>query len=399
MRKITLALLPFAVLALGACGSEQPAFGTGSSNDDGTGPGTGSGNGSGTGTGSGAGDPGSDPATDPVLSKRVVDYNEALRTASLKLTRRLPTLETIKKVADASEKKAAYEEELERMLDSSAFDARMVKFWRDTMRVGGGDLDSAPVFAAKLMAEGRDFTELFTASTGTCPSFDGTAETFAEGNCNNNVPAHAGVLTNPAVQSQFYGNMAFRRVRWVQEVFYCGAFPAEVQATPTLVDGKDYSAPWPFESISNAPIDFRDTSSVVCANCHATMNHVAPLFANFDADGMWSNSIQVETPLAPTPVTTELGHWLPAGQNTAWRFGVEVADLPALGQAIAADPMVAECLVARMWNFALSKEDIVNDRATVPYEVIDPFVYEFEKTYDLKDTLRKIMRSEDFVSF
>jgi hypothetical protein len=285
------------------------------------------------------------------------------------------------------------------MIESADFDARMVKFWRDTMRLGGDDLDTAPVFAAQLMAESRDFTELFTATTGNCPTFDAAAGSFAAGDCANDTPQHAGVLTNPAVQRQFYGNMAFRRVRWVQEIFYCGAFPAEVTESPTQVDGKDYSAPWPFDAIATSPINFQDTSSVVCANCHATMNRVAPLFANFNEEGMWMDSIQVQTPLAPEPVTTELSHWLNPGVNTAWRFGVEVSSLPELGAAIAADPMVAECLVARMWNFALSKEDIVTDRATVPYEVIDPFVYEFEKSYDLKDTLRRIMRSEDFVSF
>ena len=46
-------------------------------------------------------------------------------------------------------------------------------------------------------------------------------------------PASAGVLTDPAVMRQFYSNMAFRRVRWVQETFACTKFPAEVSTEPT----------------------------------------------------------------------------------------------------------------------------------------------------------------------
>ena len=61
--------------------------------------------------------PGEDPEkpSEPartVLDDRVVDYNEALRTASLKLTDRLPRLSDIIAVRDADDPKAAYEERL-----------------------------------------------------------------------------------------------------------------------------------------------------------------------------------------------------------------------------------------------------------------------------------------------
>lgn len=397
MRNIFSLLMPLCLLGAAACGNEPAS--TGLTSSDGDGDGSGAGNGSGN--GSGANDPGEGgdgPGTDPALLAREVDYNEALRTASIKLMRRVPSLDQIRKVQNAADPKAAYEEELDAMLGSPEFASRMVKFWRDTMRMGGDDLDTAPVLAAKLMAEGGSLSDLFTLTSGNCPTFDGT--TFAAGDCDNNVPQHAGVLTNPAVMRQFYGNMAFRRTRWVQEIFLCSKFPAEAAATPVQKDGKDYTSPWAFESVATAPIDFQDTQSVVCANCHTTMNHIAPLFANFDENGMWTNGIAVQTPIAPDPVTTELSHWLAPGETTAWRFGQEVADLPALGQVLSEEPAVSECLTARMWNFAMSKEDIVADLATVPYGVIDPFVTELSSNGgDMKKVLRSMMTSEDFVSF
>ncbi|NUP09626.1 MAG: DUF1588 domain-containing protein [Polyangiaceae bacterium] len=401
MARLSLLLLPLALLAV-ACESD-PSTTLGPQDDDGA-DGNDDGN-DGDGSGASSGDGGSaqggeGPGIDPALADREVDYNEALRTASLKLVRRLPSLTQIKKVRDADDPKEAYTEELDAMLADPAFNGRMIKFWRDTMRMGGDGLDTAPVLAAKIMAEGRPFTDLFTATTGNCPSYDGTAGTFADADCASGAPVQAGVLTDPAVQRQFYGNMAFRRVRWIQETFYCSKMPAEISDSPLQVDGKDYTAPYPFDSISSSPINFLDTQSVVCANCHQTLNRVAPLFANFDADGMWQAGIAVQTPLAPEPVTTERTHWLPDGTPTAWRADVPVADLAELGQALAEDPQVGECVVARMWNFALSKEDIVVDLATVPYGVVEPHVTEFDTNgQDLKQVLRGIFLSEDFVSF
>jgi hypothetical protein len=67
---------------------------------------------------------------------------------------------------------------------------------------------------------------------------------------------------------------------------------------------------------------------------------------------------------------------------------------------MAQDPDVAECAVARMYNFAMSKEDIVSDLATVPVEVIQPYIDEFNGNgMNLKVTLRAILVSDDFVRF
>ncbi|MCC6553612.1 MAG: DUF1588 domain-containing protein [Polyangiaceae bacterium] len=375
-----------------------------SSDDPGDLEGSGSSNGSGTGSNSGTNEP-----EHTALDDRQIDYNEALRTASLKLVNALPTLSQIRKVQNApnvEDKKAAYEEELDAMFEDVRFQERMIKWWRDVMHQGGaadGDRpsrDTAPVLAARIVVEDRPYTDLFTATSNTCPSYDEAARAFVDGECNNNVPANVGVLTNPGVMHQFYGNMAFRRVRWVQEVFVCTKFPAEYSDTPVEMNGAEYVSPWSFESIATEPVDFRDTSSVICANCHTTMNHFAPLFGQFDENGMWSDSFQVLTPTTPDAIATELEHWLMPGEKLAWRLGVEVDDMTGLGQAIAADPDVTECAVARAWNFAMSKEDIVSDLATVPLEVIQPYVDAFNSNgKSWKETLRSIMKSDDFVKF
>lgn len=351
------------------------------------------------------GDP-ADTKVPTILDERVVDFSAALRTASIKLVRALPSLEQIKAVAEAKDKQAAYEAEIDKMLVDVRFTERMIKWWKDTMRQGGGangdqpSRDTAPTFAARVFLEERPYSDLFTAASNTCPTYDGMTQAFVDGDCANNVPTHAGVLTNPGVQFQFYSNMAFRRVRWVQEIFACTKFPAEYAAEPTPKGNGDYVSPWPFESIGNSPIDFQDTSSVICANCHTTMNHIAPLFANFDMNGMWTDTIQVVTPVTPDAVPTELGHWLAPGETTSWRLGEPTADLPAFGKAMAKDPDVAECAVARMWNFAMSKEDIVSDLATVPHEVIEAYVDEFNVNgMNLKQVLRSMLTSEDFVRF
>ncbi|MBK8936501.1 MAG: hypothetical protein IPM79_02330 [Polyangiaceae bacterium] len=115
---------------------------------------------------------------------------------------------------------------------------------------------------------------------------------------------------------------------------------------------------------------------------------------------MWNNNIAVMTPIAPEPVTTELSHWLNPGVATAWRNGVEVSDLAQLGQALAEDPQVGECVVARVWNFAMSKEDVVKDLATVPFGVVRPHITKFQTgSQNLKATLRAILTSADFVRF
>jgi hypothetical protein len=269
--------------------------------------------------------------------------------------------------------------------------------------MGGGTLDSAPLFAAQLVVENRPFTEVFTATSGTCPTYDEASNTFTAANCDNRVPTHAGLLTHPAVMRHFYSNLAFRRVRWVQEVFACKPFPAEIGMPRDVGGAAPYTAPWPWESISGADnggrIDFHDTSSVICANCHATMNHIAPLFANFDENGVWQNTIQVRLPLDGSPVAVRTD-WLPEGEPTAWRFGERADDLPALGRALAEDEDVARCIVTRIWNWAMGHGDVITKADVVPPEVVEPFVRSYIASgHRLRSTIREIFTSGDFVRF
>jgi len=335
-----------------------------------------------------------------VLDQRVLSYPDALRTASLKLTDKLPTLQNIRDLEKAEDPKAAYHTAIDAMFESNEFKRRMLRWSRDLFRQGGSALDTAPAFLARIVVEGRPLADLFTASTGNCPTFDGDANAFVDGECQNGAPVQAGVLTNPGSMKQFYSSMAFRRVRWVQEVFACSKYPAEYSDNPVEKGAGQFSSPWAFESIANAPIGFQDTSAVVCANCHTTMNHLAPLFGNFDKDGMWKGDFQVQTPTTPDPQKTQLSHWLAEGETTAWRFGKPVKDLAELGQAMAADPEVKSCMVARLWNLTMSKEDIVTDLATVPTSVVQPYIDQLETNGgNLKETLKTMFKSEDFTRF
>lgn len=351
---------------------------------------------------------------DQKLGERQVDYNAALRIASLRLTGELPGLADIKALAAAAnlaQAKAVYEATVRAYLDPAhpvygpRFARQMVKMWRDVFKMGGsGMLETAPVFAARITVENRPFAEMFTAATDTCPTFNGGTGAFTSGDCTNGVTGHAGVLTNPGVNAHYYSNLAFRRVRWVQETFDCTAFPAEIGANPIDIGAVEpYVSPWPFDSIAGTSnggtINFLDTSAVVCAKCHSTMNHMAPLFANFDDAGQLKGSIQVKTPNngAPTALLTD---WLPAGQTTAWRFGVPATDLPMLGQAIAADPRVAECAVARLWNYAMGAGDVVDTLSMVPSETIASQVASFKSGGGkLKDALYAVFTADDFVKF
>src|SRR5581483_3404405 len=128
-------------------------------------------------------------------------------------------------------------------------------------------------------------------------------------------------------------------------------------------------------------------------------NHFAPMFAYFDENGQYQTTIQVHTPVPMNPIT-KLSDWLPAGETFAWRFGKGVKDIAGLGAAMAADPDVADCQVARAWNWAMSKTDIVNDLAVVPASVISNMTMLFTTNgYKLKPVLRAIFTGDDFVKF
>ena len=339
------------------------------------------------------------------LGKREYDYNAALRIAALRLTGDLPTMTEVRSISSAADlpaKKAAYELLVADYMNRPTFARQMLAFWRDTFKMGGtAELDTAPALAAQLSVTNGSYTSLFTQAQNNCPTFDGT--TFTPAECAGNAPK-AGVLTNPGVMKHYFGNFAFRRVKWIQETFDCTKFPAELSGTETEVGGAvPYVGVWPFDSIAGTAnggrVNFLDVSAVVCANCHTTLNHIAPLFANFDANGVYQPQIAVPTPLEGAPLA-QLSDYLPAGQTTAWRHGVPAADIPALGAAMAADPDVAKCGVARVWNWAMGKTDIVDALEEVPVETIqlqlDGFIASGHK---LKDLIHATFLSDDFTKF
>jgi hypothetical protein len=390
MKRISALLLAAASFAVPACSSEQ-------GDDDGTGSGSGSGSGSQTGD-----------DWDQLLSSREYDYNAALRIAALRLTGALPTMAEINAVATAPDnaaKKVAYEGLIQQYMGRPEFGKQMMYFWRDTFKMGEtAVLDTAPAFATNLSINNGSYMDMFTASSGNCPTFDMTAGTATAAECMNGGPK-AGLLTNPGVQAHYFGNLAFRRSRFFQETFVCTKFPAEVGTTPQDVGGAaPYTGVWPFASIASPTngggrVNFQDTSAVICANCHSTLNHLTPLFAYYDDAGVYQTAISVPTPLDGAPMA-KMSDYLPTGETTAWRLGVPAADLPALGAAIALDPAVAECGVARMWNWALGKTDIVDTLQEVPVETITTQVEAFKTSgFKMKDMIFAVFTSDDFVKF
>ncbi len=67
---------------------------------------------------------------------------------------------------------------------------------------------------------------------------------------------------------------------------------------------------------------------------------------------------------------------------------------------MAADPAVAACGVARVWNWALGKTDIVDALETVPNDTIQAQIDAFTSGgYKMKDLIYAVYTSDDFVKF
>jgi hypothetical protein len=313
---------------------------------------------------------------DDRLAERVVDYNAALRIAALRLTGELPTLAELERVQTAADVRMAYLDQIHAYLQSPKLARQMNLFWQDTMKLDG----TAPAFVAQLVIDDRSFLEAFTAP----------------GN----------VLEDAQMNAKFFSNFGFRRVRWLQEVFECSAFPAELSQQPIDLGGATpYTGTFPFDSIagfdSGGRVNFRDTKSVLCANCHSNLNHIAPLFAHYDQDGQYQTDIVVPTPLAGTPTPIALmSDYLPQGEPLAWRKGVVISDMHTLGVAVANDPETSRCAVARLWNWAMGKTDIVDGKQKVPTDTIADQVTAFSSDgYRVKNALYRIFTSDDFVRF
>lgn len=350
------------------------------------------------------------PPPKPVVMT-VLNYEQALRSAALKLTGNYPTLAEIQRLRDAGNQATEYAKLIDGYLARPAFANQMIDFWRDTFRMGGQqnlqgttvEMDHATAYATMLVVKELPFSNIVTATQDTCQTFNGPTGDFTRVNCPN---ANAvGVLTDAGVQAQFFSAMAFRRVRWVQETFLCAKFPAETNGTPEKKTGGTYASPWPFASITGGlntdkpKIDFQDDKSIVCANCHSTMNHLAPLFLNFGMNGRLAMNSQVKIPVPGEP-TAQLRDFLPMGESTAYRFGKPVKDLKELGDAIAADPAFPRCMATRIWNWALSRPDVVEDQATLTEALATELATELvNNKWNMKALTYKVFTNESFVRF
>jgi len=354
---------------------------------------------------------------------RVVSYTDALRSASFKIVGDAPTLAQMNALTAAADPQMAYEAMIDDLLADPRFASVMIEFWQNAFRMRDDgampDQNTAPTFAAELTVNGGSIFDLLTQTdaTKTCPTFDPKTSTFADGTCSNaasltaNGQMTVGILTDPGVMKLYYGNLAFRRNRFFHETFICRSAVSPA-AEPTSTPGPNcpvpgYGSPWDFDSITGlvdnpaALVDFQhaDANGVICANCHATWNHRAPLWANFDNTGAYQTTIQVHTPVVGSPFS-QLSDWLPASQMTAWKYNVPAASLQALGTAMAADPEVQTCTVARMWNYAMSRGDIVETGNTVSTVVTGPLVTQLAAANNsLLKLLGGIFKSDDFVKF
>jgi hypothetical protein len=359
---------------------------------------------------------------------RIVSYTDAFRSASFKIVGDAPTLAQMYALTTATDPQTTYEGMIDTLLADPRFGAVMVEFWQNAFRMRDDgampNQNAAPNYAAELTVNNGSIFDLLTQTdpTKTCPSFDATTATFTDGTCPNaaslmtNNLTPVGILTDPGVMKLYYGNLAFRRNRFYHETFICRSAVSPA-AEPTATPGPNcpvagYGSPWDFNSLTGlidtpgpvppaAPIDFQhaEANGVICANCHATWNHRAPLWANFDNTGTFQSTIQVHTPIVNLPIS-QLTDWLPPGQGTAWKFNMPAASLAALGTVMAADPEVQACTVARMWNYAMSRGDIVETGNTVAASVTAPLVTQLlANNNSILTVLRGIFKSDDFVKW
>jgi len=395
------------------------------------------------------------------LDSRELDYSEALRTASFLIVGDSPTLSEIYELGDLpiEQQKQKYEELIDSKLSDPRFADTLVEFFKYTFKMGGAattpgepNRDTAPAFAARIVYEEKDWRNILTQESNTCPVYNSITKTFSDGSCNN-LPAgmmHSGILTDPGAQSLYYGNLSFRRNRFYHETFLClsgneqaGGEPTDQPPVVSPCNGVEpipgYQNKWPVNEIAGAcnggRVDFHAyNASNVCANCHATWNHRSPLFSQFDSKGVFqpltpSGEYSVFVPVEGSP-RAKISDWLctdtvkcPNGGNnlTAWKKtmkvdGVEVPALAStineLGSQMAKDDEVIECAVKRIWNYSMGRADITEiggrswvnlpDRKDKNLELLtmSKLVSQFKGNgYNLKKIFRTILVSDDFVRF
>ena len=394
------------------------------------------------------------------LDEREIDYSEALRTASILIVGNAPTLSQIYELGDLpqDQQQTKYIELIDKMLVDPRFADTLIEFYKYTFKMGGASTvpgeptrDTAPFLAARTVYEDKDWRNILTQDSNTCPTFNLMTHTFIDGSCNN-LPAgmkHSGILTDPGVHSLFFGNLSFRRNRFYHETFLCRSGNEQSGGEPTDMPPKDppcsdsaqipgYQNKWPVNEIAGAcnggRVDFHAYNvGNICSNCHSTWNHRAPLFSQFDSKGVYqmltpAGEYAVLVPVAGSP-KAKLSDWLCVGQTcpnggnntTAWKKSMNVdgvetlasaANLTEFGQQMSKDDEVIECAVKRIWNYSMGRADITeiggrswvslpdrkdpNSQLLTSSKLVSLFKL---NNYSLKSVFKAILVSDDFTRF
>ena len=235
-----------------------------------TGSGTGTGSGDGSGTGSG------DPAA-PRAARRAAAGPPAARPAAVArpaaAARRRRPIRTWPRARSTTARRCArrrssssarcrrstsrppvtdatsYSAQLDKYLADPRFALQIKSYFSDMMKMGG-------TLAGRQRREPRRSTSASTRRRPSPPSWSSRTSRSPTSSRRRPTPARrsarraaftdaacavanglttAGILTDPGAMAQFFSNMAFRRVRWIQETFVCTQFPTEFSATPVAM--------------------------------------------------------------------------------------------------------------------------------------------------------------------
>ena len=71
-----------------------------------------------------------------------------------------------------------------------------------------------------------------------------------------------------------------------------------------------------------------------------------------------------------------------------------------LGAAIAADPNLPVCVASRMWNWAMSRGDVVNDGSAITDDLATSLTTQFvADNYNMKKLVRRVFTDPTFVRY
>ena len=349
----------------------------------------------------------------PVV-KTTVDYEHALRAASIKLTGNLPSLAEIKQVRDTSDQKGEYEKLVDTYMKRPTFAAQIVDFFRDSFNNGGqrqinGQNINMDLARRRTPRAGGEISRSPTWSRrapNTCQTLDtGRGDVHVDGlpERERGRRAHrrrraGAVLLEHGLPSRALGAGDLR-------------LPASSRPRPparhAAADGRRRTPRRGRSSQSPAgrrrarASTSRTTRRSSAPTATATMNHQSRRCSrNFDDAG----APMARRPQVPVPIREpdRGARRLAAGvgEDRLVAHGSPAADIPALGAAIAADPEFARCMATRVWNWALSRPDVVDDDASITPDWRRTLATELTASnWNLKPHDPSVFTSDAFVRF